>query len=414
MANNRRNRSEFSSKIRDLTARRAGFKCSFPGCDRITIGPAKDAHKSSNNGIAAHIYSAATSGGGPRGSGGLSEEELKSPQNAIWLCGNHASLIDKHGGEEYPPERLHSYKTLHETRIAHELTGIHTPLGWVNNVRIHSSPLFDETVEIDFAKLTLLLGQGSVGKTALCEWIAAHVDAQYLERWAKIIPDDWKRVSAELSYLNPEPHLTSACFLSEDCPKYKLDGKFTAIPATPLRIVFPGEIQFPYQEEANDLELVSEALNLHPYEVLALCEDMASNGSDYVKRAWFEEGDEGCHLFAEVQSIRPSRPRLFRLLSGSERARVLMEFGILAANRLAIMHPTLLILDSGFCRLDNDWLRCYAEFLGSPTRKFQTIASIRSEEVNLSDLKWAGWKIVRFDGTPPNVVIRSGVLEEKS
>ena len=413
MTDEQRKRANFSAKTKKLTAQRSGYRCSFPGCDLITIGPAKDTQKSLNNGIAAHIYGAATSGSGPRGTGGLSDDELKSSQNAIWLCGNHASLIDKHRGEEYPPEKLHSFKALHETRIAHELAGIHTPFGWIHSLKIHSSPLFAKQIEIEFAKLTLIFGGSSVGKTAICEWIAAVNDAQYLERWAKTIPSFSKRVSVEVSYHDPEPHSAGVSLSSQKFPEYKLDDALTVIPSAPLKVIFPTEVRFEHGEEQNDLKLVSKALNLHPYEIQALCEDMTTNGSDYVKHAWFEEdNDGGCYMVAEVQSDHPSGPHMFRALSGSERARVLMELGILAANRLAVMNPTLLILDSEFWRLDTNWLRRYADFLGSPTCNFQTIASIGPNRVNFNDLTWAGWKIVRLAGEPPDVMIHTDIREE--
>ena len=58
----------------------------FPGCDRLTIGPGNDPCEVTDVGVAAHIYAAAASGRGPRGDRALSEDELRSADNAIWLC----------------------------------------------------------------------------------------------------------------------------------------------------------------------------------------------------------------------------------------------------------------------------------------------------------------------------------------
>ena len=55
-----------------------------------------------------------------------------------------------------------------------------------------------------------------------------------------------------------------------------------------------------------------------------------------------------------------------------------------------------------------NWLRRYAEILGSPTCRFQTIASTRSTEINFDDLTWAVWKIIRLEGTPPDAVMSTG------
>ena len=224
MAPDGQKRIEFSPKTRDLVARRAAFRCSFPGCGRITIGPMRDPNKVANTGQAAHIYSAAVSGKGPRGNRGLSEDELKSVQNAIWLCGHHSSLVDKHRGQDYPADTLHSYKSLHETRTAHELGGIHVPFGWVDRLTIHSSPLFSGEYTIDFAKLNLVVGYNGVGKTALCQWMAAVSNPTHLERWERIIPSNRSRVSTEVRYFDPDPHRLSVNFLSNGYPKYHLDG----------------------------------------------------------------------------------------------------------------------------------------------------------------------------------------------
>ena len=403
MGKSERKEAEFTKTTRELTARRAGFRCSFPCCDRITVGPSAEADKSSCIGIAAHIYAAAS--GGPRGSNGLSKEELKSPANAVWLCEDHASLIDKHKGVEYPRELLIGYKALHEARIARELSGIHAPFGWVKNLKIHSSPLLAEPTEIEFARLTLFVGGNSIGKTALCEWLAATTDAHYMERWsAGKTPRGLDRVSVEVNYLDPMTHSASVSFLSGTSPKYSLDGALTAMPIAPLQVIFPRVLRFLPEEKPNDLDRVSTALRLHPYEVLALCEDVSSRGSPYVTHASFHDDDEGCHMLAAVKG---GSPRPLQALSHSECARVLMELAMLAASRLAVTRPTMLILDSGAWTLDTNWLQRYGELLASTTFGFQTVASIPSRDVNFDELRWAGWKIVWLDGQPPNVTLHT-------
>ena len=401
-------RIEFSPKTRELVARRAAFRCSFPGCGRLTIGPTSDPNEVANTGQAAHIYSAAVSGRGPRGNRGLSEDELKSVQNAIWLCGHHASLVDKHRGGDYPADKLHSYKSLHETRIARELAGIHVPFGWVDSFTIRSCPLFSGMCQIDFAKLNLVVGYNDVGKTALCEWIAASSNPTNLERWEKIIPSDRSRVSTELHYCDPDSHRLSVNFLSNDYPKYELDGESTVGSIAPVKVIFPTEVRFSSPEE-DDLDVVSNALTLHQYEAKALCDDLEES-DDYFEGVWFEEVEDKRYMHVKVRTRTGSETRLLRTLSGSERARLMMQLGIVAANRLARMSPTILILDSGFCRLDADWLRRYAELLASPTCRFQTIAVTRSRDVDFDGSTWAGWKIIRLEGRPPDARITTGFV----
>lgn len=398
-------RANFSPETRDLVGRRAGFRCSFPGCGKLTVGPANEPRKAVDTGHAAHIFSAAMSGKGPRGTGGLKESELKSPENAIWLCAHHATLIDKHQGEDYSSDVLHSYKTLHETRMAHEVAGIPTPFGWVDRVSVDCCPLFSGGFEFRFAKLNLVIGGNAVGKTALCEWIAAHSDPTYLARWEETRVG-WRRLSTEMHYSNPEPHCIGIDFLSTEYPTYRLDGKPMAVATGPVKVVFPRDIEFGNQETPDELELVAEALNLHGYEVKALCSELGLNGDKFLK-AWFESHDEGRYMYVQVQSESGNGQRPLRLLSHSERARLLMQLGMMAANELSSLGPTLLILDAGFCRLDEDWLGRYAEILGNPTCRFQTVAVTR-RGIDFDAVEWSGWKIIRLEGKPPDAVATAG------
>lgn len=57
-------RDEFSAETKDVLARRAGMRCSWPNCDQLTAGPREDPPKAVNVGVAAHICAAAP--GGPR------------------------------------------------------------------------------------------------------------------------------------------------------------------------------------------------------------------------------------------------------------------------------------------------------------------------------------------------------------
>ena len=105
-------RIEFPQRVKKLVAERSGFRCSFPRCDKPTIGPAESAGDSVSTGVACHIYSAAE--GGPRGQGNLSPDQLAGIGNALWLCANHARIMDVKRGKDYPPDRLLGFKKAHE------------------------------------------------------------------------------------------------------------------------------------------------------------------------------------------------------------------------------------------------------------------------------------------------------------
>ena len=400
-------RSEFSDSTKRLVAERAGYRCSFPGCAKLTVGPAADPNKSDNTGIAAHIYGAAVSGNGPRGTGDLSERDLHSPQNSIWLCANHASLIDKRMGADYAAGALHSYKALHETRIAHELAGIHTPFGWVRKFTVHSSPLFADRFEIELAKLNLIVGGNSVGKTALCEWIAGISNPTYLERWEILYPVTLKRLSAQVEYFNPDPHRIEVDFLNTNYPQYKLDGERTFLSTNIVRVVFPESLEIPIQGIHNDRDAIANSIKLHPYELEALCDELSEH-SDLFKGAYFKKSDERIYMHVEVQGATKIETRLLRLLASSEHERLMLELGIIAAKKLSMIGPTLLVLDANSWKIDMNWLIRYGESLSSPSCRFQTIVSSRLMDIKFEEVEWSGWKVIRLDGTPPDAVIVTG------
>ena len=102
------NRDDFSRDTKRVLAERVAWRCSFPDCNQITIGPnATDATKRINNGIAAHIHAAAKNG--PRYREEMSPNERKHITNGIWMCRNHGNLIDA-DFENYSSETLLKWK----------------------------------------------------------------------------------------------------------------------------------------------------------------------------------------------------------------------------------------------------------------------------------------------------------------
>lgn len=109
-------RMEFTTKVKEVIAQRAGYRCCFPGCGRLLVGPDSDPHKSVNIGECAHIYAAAEDG--PRGRGSLTDAELTSSENGLFLCHAHHKMIDRPGSHtKYPSSLLLYYKVMHEHEI---------------------------------------------------------------------------------------------------------------------------------------------------------------------------------------------------------------------------------------------------------------------------------------------------------
>ena len=85
-------RDDFTAATKETLAKRVGFRCSSPHCERLTSGPHWVSEKARNIDVAAHITAAAY--GGARFNETLTPEASREPDNGIWLCQNCAKLVD--------------------------------------------------------------------------------------------------------------------------------------------------------------------------------------------------------------------------------------------------------------------------------------------------------------------------------
>lgn len=160
-------RNDFEDKVKQIIAKRAGYKCSFPGCNKSLIGPGVNSDESINLGECAHIFSAVPTG--PRTDGGLTDIELKRPENGIYLCRNHHILIDRKSRDnKYTSDLLTRYKNRHEFLLSAELGEYMYPLNWINSVNTKGT-IFPDTIYINLGKVTLFTGLNGTGKSTMVE-----------------------------------------------------------------------------------------------------------------------------------------------------------------------------------------------------------------------------------------------------
>ena len=111
-------RDDFPISIKEMLAKRVGFLCSNPDCQKPTSGPQEDPSKAINIGVASHISAASV--GGPRYNSDLTPAERASIANGIWLCQNCGKLIDN-DSVRYSVNLLNSWKAIAEDRAARAL-----------------------------------------------------------------------------------------------------------------------------------------------------------------------------------------------------------------------------------------------------------------------------------------------------
>jgi hypothetical protein len=110
-------RDDFPEDVKRTLCNRLANRCSY--CDAVTSGPQDDESKAVNIGVAAHITAASPDG--PRYDVTLTPEQRRHPSNGIWLCQNHAKMIDN-DESRYSPATIREWKASAEARADRELT----------------------------------------------------------------------------------------------------------------------------------------------------------------------------------------------------------------------------------------------------------------------------------------------------
>jgi hypothetical protein len=86
-------RDEFPDSVKRTVAERVSYHCSNPACRRCTVTPHTDPKKSLKTGEACHIRAAAP--GGPRYDPTQTVDQRRNIENAIWLCADCSTRIDR-------------------------------------------------------------------------------------------------------------------------------------------------------------------------------------------------------------------------------------------------------------------------------------------------------------------------------
>jgi len=396
-------RVEFTKKTKDILAGRAGYQCSHPQCSIITIGPGEKEGETSSIGEASHIYSAAKNG--PRGQSGLTKEQLKSPENGIWLCKVHARLIDTNDGIGFTASQLISWKKLHEEFIKHHQGRIFNKLHWISKLLIVDSPLFKNSISIEFAKITIIESNSNgAGKTAICEWLSSVSAINGLERWVNC-----EKLNIEISLHTPEPHLIEVS-VSSGKIVYKVDHIDITSSPFPFICYF---LDFNYLKRKYNKtsDFIAEFINISPVLLDNLFDCVCKNKKGILKSIRFatqeelvQVDDSGNEKEPDVQDvyckIHDNEFYLpFESLSGSERTRVLLEIIIVSLNERSKFTPTLLFIEMNETFLSKESFQPYIERLNSIDTSFQTIITTHSNILNECSVGFPRYELIKVSNT---------------
>jgi hypothetical protein len=230
-----------------MLARRVGYRCSNPGCRKLTSGPQVDPTKALNIGVAAHI--AAASPGGKRYDSTMSPKDRKSINNGIWLCQNCAKLVDN-DEQRYPTSQLLGWKSSAEQAALQEIENSVPRTGTSGTFDLPYPDTFfvGRTEELSLlsnlleqARSIVVAGTGGIGKTQLI------VQALHLR---DDIPTIWIDVESYLRVEDLQLALSSAL---QEKGFTASSNLIQALYTTSIRIVFDG-VEQAIREGWDDIE----------------------------------------------------------------------------------------------------------------------------------------------------------------
>ncbi|MBB2964246.1 hypothetical protein [Methylobacterium sp. R2-1] len=384
-------RHNFSDENRHVIAARAGFRCSYPGCNQLTIGPAKSSDTFENTGFGCHIYSASEKG--PRGQGLLTPEQIKHPTNGIWMCGSHENLIDKKSGVRFPVHTLQSWKALHEYRTSYEHSGRQAAFGFVKQIKMLNTPLFGANALINLAKTTFLIGRNGTGKSAICEWLTVLDTGRNLNRWLEC--DDLEYI---ITFDAPAEHQLQAK-IAGGILDLNLDKCAVSRNYARSATVFLKD-----RGDPNIFCDLKKFMDLFGIEEQALRSLIAQVSSNFINRLYFSvrsgdadeayDGERTSPIYEMRCELARGDSFSFLQLSGGEQGRILLEIAMAMAQEAVQFGPVLMIVELNSLGIDWGAIKPYLAHFANGDCLYQTIITSYGLPTNIEML---GWQIYTFE-----------------
>lgn len=339
----KKKREDFSKETRDIIAQRAAYRCSFPDCDQLLVGPDIDVKKSQTVGECAHIYSAAEDG--PRGRMGLTPEALRSPENGIFLCHKHHRLVDGKSGEiKYPAPVLLYYKAAHEQKISSELGFLHHPLLWIKSITIIQAPYFKQNTHIDFARANILFGNNGTGKSILIKLIYCALTGEAL----RPIKDG---TALELEFSNTV-YKKVTCTIEKGIVKYSIGNKVVPFCPFNIEVVYFHDDFSRRNKKGDDIDFFCRYLNLSRNKIKNIIENTILDKGRFAQKVFIETKRTKPYEVLRVKVRRNddqkrniNEPWDFIQLSSTEKLSIMFDLMIKYAYEVSHYRNILLLFD---------------------------------------------------------------------
>lgn len=381
-------RDNFAPDIKRKLAERAGYLCSI--CNTITVGPSGESNTSVNlTGVAAHITAASSEG--KRYDSKLTPESRASIDNGIWLCNTHADLID---GDEvaFTVDGLKLTKKNHEEKIKFKQSGINVEKGIITKIELANIGKITNSITLEFTDRNVIYGNNGVGKTLICEFIAALTEKKYLDRWI-----DTKRNENSLCniyYFRNQLDKFSIVINHNNKILYFFNDSSIPLLMSPINIFYLKEsfsefLRYKKDKKSRSLvNLLSEYFNLSEAEFINVIDSMVQDKKFLVNDISLNKAKDD--LMVKMNYTSNVKPGSFKLLSGGEKDRAILEITLKIVSYYSKFNTTILLIEhSSLESIDSGGVNCLFEALRKEELDFQffftTILGI--DKLNTKDFK---------------------------
>ena len=388
-------RVDFDDNTKEIIAKRAGFKCSFPGCNKSLVGPGTQNNEFITIGECAHIFSAAPKG--PRTDGRLSKDELKRPENGILLCRNHHKIVDsKAKDNKYTSDLLTQYKNRHEFLISAEMGEYTYPLNWISYLKIEGT-VFKKPIEINLGKVTLITGENGTGKSTIIEIIDSIFEQKIFSRWNK----PKYKFSIEVKLDNPV--LSKFIAHIENNQLFFSTNKVKQ-PFVPYDF-FVLYLRDEKWSNTDNIKTIADCFGLERNFVKSMLNTsgikhgLRTKGMEIVEKRIKPYAVDKLNV-----DIGNGRMQSFSSCSGTEQSSIILDIALSFATEISKYKSVLLLIDwSNIYSFDDSNIEKYFNYLQSSQAHFQTIFASHNPRPKLD---WSNWTIAKmiFNNNEINVI----------
>lgn len=377
-------RIDFSEKTKTIIAKRAGYQCSFPECNKILVGPGSASDEFIELGECAHIFAAAVNG--PRNRGSLSNEDLKRAENGIFLCREHHKIIDAKE-TEYTSELLLQYKSKHEFQISAQIGEYFYPTTWIKQLTVNDSPNMIKDKIIELGKLTLLYGKNGCGKSTIIEIIYEIFSQKILSRWN----DENFKMTIKMD----NPLIKEFCIsINDNTIIYTSNNRQLPFIPYDMKVVFIKDKEQTYKEGKDDLKNIANYLNVDRNFVKAMINSTGIIDGLRTKKISIEHIRSTPYLVDKLKvCLNDRRERAYCSYSSTEKYTIVLDLVLSYLTQISKYKPTLFLMDwSDFNSIDDCMKKKYLDFLQASSSHFQSIITTHT----LWNIEWTGWQIINL------------------